>query len=137
MTGCKNGSMDEIFQGGLHEFLQDFMASNNRLSASIANDLQLPVTPMRLQVRHETHYDYDTPLAYSAQRLHLTPLDFASQKVVSWAIAAPGIEAALTYLDGFGNRVHLVTCENHRQDRSASSRTASSRSATRRASCGG
>ena len=70
------------------------------------------MTPMRLQVRHETHYDYDTPLAYSAQRLHLTPLDFASQKVVSWAIATPGIEAALTYLDGFGNRVHLVTCEN-------------------------
>lgn len=70
------------------------------------------MTPMRLQILHETHYDYDTPLAYSAQRLHLTPLDFASQKVVSWAIATPGIEAALTYLDGFGNHVHLVTCEN-------------------------
>ena len=38
----KNGSMDEIFQGGLHEFLQDFMASNNRLSASIATTYNFP-----------------------------------------------------------------------------------------------
>jgi transglutaminase-like putative cysteine protease len=64
---------------------------------------------MRLFVRHETRYDYDTALAYSVQRLYLTPLDFASQKVVSWKISAPGIDAALAYFDGFGNRVHVVT----------------------------
>ncbi|WP_373505821.1 transglutaminase domain-containing protein [Aestuariivirga sp.] len=64
---------------------------------------------MRLHIRHETHYDYDTPLAYSAQRLHLWPVDFDTQKTVSWDIQAPGIERALAYLDGFGNRVHLLT----------------------------
>ena len=64
---------------------------------------------MRLSIRHETHYDYDTPLAYSAQRLHLWPVDFASQKTIVWSISAPGFERALGYWDGYGNRVHMVT----------------------------
>jgi transglutaminase-like putative cysteine protease len=64
---------------------------------------------MRLKVRHDTRYDYGEPVAYSVQRLYLTPPSFASQKVVTWAIAAPGIENALSYVDAFGNRVHLVT----------------------------
>ena len=46
---------------------------------------------MRLAVRHETHYDYDTPLAYSAQRLHLWPLDFAAQKMVSLVDRGAGL----------------------------------------------
>ena len=64
---------------------------------------------MRLKVRHETRYDYQQPVTYSVQRLYLTPPSFASQKVVQWSIVAPGIEGALSYVDGFGNRVHLVT----------------------------
>ena len=32
----KNGSMDEIFQAGLHEFLQDFMASKTPPPAAAA-----------------------------------------------------------------------------------------------------
>ena len=64
---------------------------------------------MRLSIRHETHYDYDTPLAYSAQRLHLSPVDFAAQKTIDWKISAPGFERALAYTDGFGNRVHMIT----------------------------
>ena len=67
---------------------------------------------MRLAIRHETHYDYDTPLAYSAQRLHLWPADFAAQKTVSWSISAPGFDRALAYTDGFGNHVHMVTFDN-------------------------
>ncbi len=67
---------------------------------------------MRLAIRHETRYDYDTPLAYSAQRLYLWPVDFASQKTINWAIEAPGIERALAYTDGFGNRVHMLTYEH-------------------------
>jgi hypothetical protein len=27
--------MEEIFQGGLHEFIEDFIESNNRLGAAI------------------------------------------------------------------------------------------------------
>lgn len=64
---------------------------------------------MRLSIRHETIYAYDTPLVYSAQRLYLWPADFAAQKTVTWAINTPGIEKALSYVDGFGNRVHVVT----------------------------
>jgi transglutaminase-like putative cysteine protease len=64
---------------------------------------------MRLNVRHETRYDYEQPVAYSVQRLYLTPPSFASQKIISWSITAPGMEGALSYLDGFGNWVHLVT----------------------------
>ena len=64
---------------------------------------------MRLFIRHETQYDYDMPIAYSAQRLYLWPVDFATQKTVNWAIEAPGIEKALNYFDGFGNRVHMLT----------------------------
>jgi transglutaminase-like putative cysteine protease len=67
---------------------------------------------MKLLVRHETRYDYDEPLAYAAQRLYLTPVDFAAQKILGWSIDAPGIENALTYLDGFGNPIHLVTYRN-------------------------
>ncbi len=67
---------------------------------------------MRLAVRHETHYEYDTPLGYSAQRLYLWPTDFASQKTVTWSISAPGIDQALIYTDGFGNRVHMITFGN-------------------------
>lgn len=67
---------------------------------------------MRLHIRHITSYDYETPLTYSVQRLYLTPQDFDAQKTVSWKISAPGIEGALSYLDGFGNRIHLVTFQN-------------------------
>ena len=67
---------------------------------------------MRLAIRHETHYDYDTPLAYSAQSLHLWPADYTAQKTVSWSISAPGFDRALAYTDGFGNRVHMVTFDN-------------------------
>jgi transglutaminase-like putative cysteine protease len=64
---------------------------------------------MRLSIRHETRYSYDSGPAYAVQRLYLTPVDFETQTCVSWRIAAPGIERALSYRDGFGNQVHLVT----------------------------
>jgi len=38
----KTGSMEQIFQAGLHEFLQDFIASNNQLSATIAGTYNFP-----------------------------------------------------------------------------------------------
>ncbi len=38
----KNGNMEQIFQNGLHEFLQDFMDSNNALSQSIATNFNFP-----------------------------------------------------------------------------------------------
>jgi transglutaminase-like putative cysteine protease len=67
---------------------------------------------MRLNIRHETFYTYETQLSYSVQRLYLTPQGFAAQKIIDWNIIAPGMDGALSYLDGFGNRVHLVTFQN-------------------------
>ncbi len=40
--GLKGASMDQIFQAGLHEFLQKFMAENTALSASIASSYHFP-----------------------------------------------------------------------------------------------
>ncbi len=64
---------------------------------------------MLVSIRHTTHYAYDTVSSFAVQRLRLTPSDNQSQKVLSWAIEAEGIEHAATYVDGFGNRIHLIT----------------------------
>jgi len=66
---------------------------------------------MRINIHHETTYHYDAHPTHLVQRLHLTPSDFTTQKTISWKISAPGIENALSYVDGFGNRVHLVTAD--------------------------
>lgn len=68
---------------------------------------------MRLHVRHATHFEYDRSLDYAVQRFLLTPLSFASQRVESWSITAPGMDKALAYSDGFGNKVHLASLANH------------------------
>ena len=68
---------------------------------------------MRLHVRHATHFEYATSLDYAVQRFLLTPLSFAAQRVESWDITAPGMDKALAYTDGFGNKVHLATLSNH------------------------
>src|SRR3712207_4904608 len=64
---------------------------------------------MRFAVRHKTHYTYVTPGAFAVQRLRLTPSGNRAQTIHSWSIEAPDIEHAADYVDGFGNRVHLVT----------------------------
>lgn len=66
---------------------------------------------MRIRIYHETIYRYDVYPSHLVQRLHLTPNEFFAQKTLSWNISAPGMEKALSYIDGFGNRVHLVTAE--------------------------
>ena len=38
----KSTTMEDIFQGGLHEFLRDFMDNNNQLAASIARNFNFP-----------------------------------------------------------------------------------------------
>ncbi|MGE3873700.1 MAG: transglutaminase domain-containing protein [Parvibaculaceae bacterium] len=66
---------------------------------------------MKLHIRHQTRYDYETSVRSSIQRLYLTPSTFATQKTVSWTITAPGIDKALVYADGFGNQVHVITSQ--------------------------
>jgi transglutaminase-like putative cysteine protease len=66
---------------------------------------------MKLHIRHQTRYDYQTSVRSSIQRLYLTPSIFATQKILSWTIDAPGIDTALAYTDGFGNQVHVITSQ--------------------------
>lgn len=71
---------------------------------------------MRIAIRHRTTYRYEEPAFYSVQSLRLTPASFAAQQVHAWRIDAPGMAGAASFVDGFGNRVHLITIdENHRE----------------------
>lgn len=64
---------------------------------------------MNILVKHQTRYRYDTPVAYSIQRLRLTPKPFEGQQTSNWRIDIPGIDRALEYTDGLGNKVQTVT----------------------------
>jgi len=64
---------------------------------------------MRLKIRHATTYRYDELGSFAVQRLRLTPSSSRGQTVRSWTVTAEGIGAAASYVDGFGNRTHLVT----------------------------
>lgn len=64
---------------------------------------------MLVSIGHVSRYTYDAPVQYSVQSLRLTPPSFDGQRVVQWAIAAPGIETASIFSDCFGNSAHLVS----------------------------
>lgn len=65
---------------------------------------------MRIAIRHASRYRYDGAGSHLIQALRLTPPTSQGQSIVTWQVAAPGIDAATTYIDAFGNRVHLVSC---------------------------
>lgn len=67
---------------------------------------------MRIRIHHQTHYRYAERPSYLVQRLHLTPANFHGQTTIDWKISTAGIENALSYVDGFGNFIHLVTAHN-------------------------
>ncbi len=64
---------------------------------------------MRLFIAHETRYDYDSPVRYSAQYLRLTPRDTARQKVLDWKLDTPG--QPMRTQDGYGNVLHVLTLD--------------------------
>jgi transglutaminase-like putative cysteine protease len=64
---------------------------------------------MLVSIHHITHYSYDAASSFAVQRFRLTPFDNDAQKIRSWTIEADGMENAAFYIDGFGNRVHLLT----------------------------
>lgn len=64
---------------------------------------------MLLKVSHSTRYRYSEPSVHTVQKLRLTPNESQAQRVVEWSIDAPGIDKAATHIDGFGNRVHLIS----------------------------
>ena len=69
---------------------------------------------MQLHIRHETRYQYERPVKYSVQSLHLTPRRDSNQRAVAWTIVAPGRRIEQT--DAYGNIAHLLTIEEpHRE----------------------
>ena len=64
---------------------------------------------MKLAIRHETRYEYDSPVRYSAQYLRLTPRDTARQRVLEWTLDTPG--QPVRTQDGFGNVLHVLTLD--------------------------
>ncbi|MDX3904574.1 MAG: transglutaminase family protein [Pigmentiphaga sp.] len=61
---------------------------------------------MRLSIRHETTYRYDTPVHYSIQQLRLVPGSGTAQVVVHWDLNVPGKLDAST--DAYGNTVQML-----------------------------
>ena len=69
---------------------------------------------MQLRIIHTTTYRYDEPVKYTAQMLRLTPRREGSQRVLSWALRAPGRRTE--QVDAHGNITHLLTLEEpHRE----------------------
>jgi transglutaminase-like putative cysteine protease len=64
---------------------------------------------MQLRILHRTAYRYDEPVKYSAQALRLTPRREGLQRVLNWAIHAPG--RRIEQVDAHGNITHLLTLE--------------------------
>jgi transglutaminase-like putative cysteine protease len=64
---------------------------------------------MLISIRHVTRYSYAEPVAYSIQSLRLTPSSFHGQRVIDWQVRVPGAGPPLTFKDGFGNVVNLIT----------------------------
>lgn len=64
---------------------------------------------MFVTIRHVSRYVYEQPARYTVQSLRLTPPSFGGQRVLSWAIDAPGIETATRFKDAFGNLGHLAS----------------------------
>ena len=64
---------------------------------------------MRLNVRHETTYRYESPVSYSIQTLHLSPRPHDGLAVLSWRIWADGRRDLPSFVDGLGNLTHCLT----------------------------
>ncbi|MBC2669339.1 transglutaminase domain-containing protein [Novosphingobium piscinae] len=64
---------------------------------------------MRLAVRHETHYRFDTPLAQGLQRLRLSPKENHGQSVRAWRMELTGARVEVVYDDHNANHVTLAS----------------------------
>jgi transglutaminase-like putative cysteine protease len=62
---------------------------------------------MLLAVRHLTTYRYAQPIASVIQTLRLTPRAFDGLTVIRWRVRGDRARGMPSYVDGFGNLVHL------------------------------
>ena len=68
---------------------------------------------MRINIDHETVYDYDGVIIHSAQYLRLTPPGNESHRVIRWHIDAPGHTAQ--WRDAYGNCCMTLVVDDPRE----------------------
>jgi transglutaminase-like putative cysteine protease len=66
---------------------------------------------MRLLIRHETRYRYDTPVDRTLQMLRLTPRSHDGQEVLRWRVVPPAGANLAPGEDGYGNTVDMMSLE--------------------------
>ena len=64
---------------------------------------------MNLNIEHRACYEFDAPVAYTIQQLHLTPQDGFGQRVKNWDIRVNG--NLQSYTDAFGNATHTLVLD--------------------------
>lgn len=64
---------------------------------------------MKITVRHQLRVGLAEGASRSALHLLLTPQSGPTQSVTAWQLDVEGLDGAAGFLDGFGNRAHLVT----------------------------
>lgn len=66
---------------------------------------------MRLLIRHETRYRYDSPVSRTLQTLRLTPHPHDGQEVLRWRVVPPAGATLAAGEDGYGNIVDMLSLE--------------------------
>ncbi|WP_026873094.1 transglutaminase family protein [Inquilinus limosus] len=66
---------------------------------------------MRLLIRHETRYRYDSPVARTLQTLRLTPRSHDGQEVLRWRVVPPAGANLAPGEDAYGNIVDMLSLE--------------------------
>ncbi|MBU3737277.1 MAG: transglutaminase family protein [Methylobacterium sp.] len=64
---------------------------------------------MQLIIEHRTRLDFESPVDYTIQELHLTPLDGFGQRVKRWEIRVNG--KMQPHADPYGNLAHTLVVE--------------------------
>lgn len=66
---------------------------------------------MKYSIEHQLRFDPGVGFVHVVQQVLLTPLSNVSQKVSDWSVILVGMDKAASFIDGFGNRCHLVSQE--------------------------
>ncbi|KIC45786.1 transglutaminase [Ruegeria sp. ANG-S4] len=70
---------------------------------------------MKLQIRHETRYDFDAPVPFGLQQLRKTPKSFRNQSIESWNTTVVGGQKQLSFEDYHRNTVELISFDANTQ----------------------
>ncbi len=66
---------------------------------------------MRLTVRHDTLYQFETPMRFVTQSHRLRPAGNASQTVLDWTVSAEGAVFGAGFVDGAGDSISTMTVQ--------------------------